>query len=60
MRMKTKPAAPNNGTAKVDTFMAGLKQDEAISKIRAAITGCAEVDNLLAFIERSERGICRG
>ena len=41
-------------------FMAGLKQDAAIAKIRAEISGCAEVDNLLAFIERSERGICRG
>jgi UDP-N-acetylglucosamine acyltransferase len=41
-------------------FMAGLKQDAAIAKIRDNITGCAEVDNLLAFIERSERGICRG
>lgn len=41
-------------------FMAGLKLDAAVAKIRAEITGCAEVDNLLAFIERSERGICRG
>lgn len=41
-------------------FMAGLKLDVAVAKIRAEITGCAEVDNLLAFIERSERGICRG
>ncbi len=41
-------------------FMAGLKQDEAIARIRAEISGCAEVDNLLAFIERSQRGICRG
>jgi len=41
-------------------FMAGLKQAEAIAKIRSEISGCAEVDNLLAFIERSERGICRG
>ncbi len=41
-------------------FMAGLKQDEAIARIRAEIVGCAEVDNLLVFIEKSERGICRG
>jgi UDP-N-acetylglucosamine acyltransferase len=41
-------------------FMAGLKLDAAVAKIRVEITGCAEVDNLLAFIERSERGICRG
>ncbi len=41
-------------------FMAGLKQAEAITRIRAEIVGCAEVDNLLTFIEQSERGICRG
>ena len=41
-------------------FMAKLKQDEAIARIRAEISGCAEVDNLLAFIEGSRRGICRG
>jgi len=41
-------------------FMAGLKQDAAIAKIRAEITGCTEVEYLLAFIERSERGISRG
>jgi len=41
-------------------FMADLKQPDAIAKIRAEIIGCAEVDNLLAFIEASQRGICRG
>ncbi len=41
-------------------FMADLKLAEAIARIRAEIIGCAEVDTLLAFIERSERGICRG
>lgn len=41
-------------------FMADLKQPEAIARIRAEITGCAEVENLLGFIEKSERGICRG
>jgi UDP-N-acetylglucosamine acyltransferase len=41
-------------------FMAGLKQDEAIARVRSEVSGCPEVDNLLAFIERSERGICRG
>jgi UDP-N-acetylglucosamine acyltransferase len=41
-------------------FMADLKQADAIIRIRAEITGCPEVDYLLAFIERSERGICRG
>jgi len=41
-------------------FMAGLKQADAIAKIRAEIVGCAEVDTLLSFIEASQRGICRG
>jgi UDP-N-acetylglucosamine acyltransferase len=41
-------------------FMAGLKQAAAMTRIREEITGCAEVDNLLAFIERSQRGFCRG
>lgn len=41
-------------------FMAHLKLPEAIARIRAEITGSPEVDNLLAFIERSQRGICRG
>jgi UDP-N-acetylglucosamine acyltransferase len=41
-------------------FMAGLKLDAAMARIRQEISGCAEVDNLLAFIERSQRGFCRG
>jgi UDP-N-acetylglucosamine acyltransferase len=41
-------------------FMAGLKQPEAIAKIRQEIPSCPEVEYLLAFIESSERGICRG
>lgn len=41
-------------------FMAHLKQADAIAKIRSEIVGCAEVDTLLAFIEASQRGICRG
>ena len=41
-------------------FMADLKLPDAISRIRSEITGSPEVDNLLAFIERSKRGICRG
>ncbi len=41
-------------------FMAGLKLPDAIARVRTEITGCPEVDYLLAFIERSERGICRG
>ena len=41
-------------------FMAGLKQAEALARIKAELTDCPEIDNLVAFIERSERGICRG
>lgn len=41
-------------------FMADLKQADAIAKIRAEIVDCAEVEILLTFIEKSERGICRG
>lgn len=41
-------------------FMAGLKLPEAVARVRAEITDCPEVEYLLAFIERSERGITRG
>jgi UDP-N-acetylglucosamine acyltransferase len=41
-------------------FMAGLKLPDAIEKIRQETPGCPEVNYLLEFIERSERGICRG
>ena len=41
-------------------FMSKLKLAEAITKIKSEITGCPEVEYLLAFIERSERGITRG
>jgi UDP-N-acetylglucosamine acyltransferase len=47
-------------TAYKTLFMAGLKQAEAIEKIRAEVTGCVEVETLLSFIEDSQRGICRG
>lgn len=41
-------------------FMSDLKQADAITRLHAEIVGCAAVDNLLSFIEASERGICRG
>ena len=41
-------------------FMADLKLPDAIARIKSDITDCPEVDYLLAFIERSERGICNG
>jgi UDP-N-acetylglucosamine acyltransferase len=40
--------------------MADMKLPDAIARIKSEITGCPEVDYLLAFIERSERGICHG
>ena len=41
-------------------FMAGLKLPDALARIRSEIPACPEIDNLLAFIENSKRGICRG
>lgn len=41
-------------------FMAGLKLPDAIARIRGEINNSPETDNLLGFIERSQRGICRG
>lgn len=41
-------------------FMANLKLPDAINRIKVEITDCPEVDYLVAFIERSERGICNG
>lgn len=41
-------------------FMADLKTEDAIEKIKSEIVACAEVDNMLAFIARSQRGFCRG
>lgn len=41
-------------------FMAGLKVPDAIARIRSEITAGPEIDYLLAFIENSKRGICRG
>lgn len=41
-------------------FMADLKLPDAIARIRQESDICAEVENLLNFIEKSERGICRG
>jgi UDP-N-acetylglucosamine acyltransferase len=41
-------------------FMADLKLPDAIARIKSEISNCPEIDYLLAFIERSQRGICRG
>jgi UDP-N-acetylglucosamine acyltransferase len=41
-------------------FMAGLKLPDAVARIRSTISNCPEVEYLLSFIEKSQRGICRG
>ncbi len=40
-------------------FQSSLRVGEAAARIRAAFAGVAEVERLVAFIERSERGVCR-
>jgi len=41
-------------------FMSDLKLPEAVAKIKQEITNSPEVDYMLDFIGRSQRGICRG
>ncbi len=41
-------------------FMADLKLPDAIDRIRSEISDCPEVDYLLAFINSTQRGFCRG
>ena len=40
-------------------FRSGLKVAEAAARVRAEIPASREVDHFLAFIEASERGVCR-
>jgi UDP-N-acetylglucosamine acyltransferase len=40
-------------------FQSKLKTKDAIGKIRQELSGSAEAERLVAFIEKSERGICR-
>jgi UDP-N-acetylglucosamine acyltransferase len=40
-------------------FRSGLKVAEAATRIRAELPSSREVDHFLAFIEASERGVCR-
>jgi UDP-N-acetylglucosamine acyltransferase len=40
-------------------FQSNLRTAEAIARIRAEIPGMPEVERLVAFIEHSERGVCR-
>jgi UDP-N-acetylglucosamine acyltransferase len=53
-------AITNLKTAYKTLFMADLKLPDAIARITHEITGCPEVDYLLAFIESTQRGFCRG
>ena len=40
-------------------FRSKLKTEAAIVKIRQELSGCAEAQQLVTFIENSQRGICR-
>jgi UDP-N-acetylglucosamine acyltransferase len=47
-------------TAYKTLFMADLKLPDAIARIKIEITNCPEVDYLLAFIDSTQRGFCKG
>lgn len=40
-------------------FQSQLRTHEAIARIRQELAGVAEVERFVAFIEKSERGVCR-
>jgi UDP-N-acetylglucosamine acyltransferase len=40
-------------------FQSSLRVGAAAARIRAELTGIPEVERFVAFIERSERGVCR-
>jgi UDP-N-acetylglucosamine acyltransferase len=40
-------------------FRSGLRTVEALDKVRSEVAGSAEVRNMVAFVEKSRRGICR-
>ncbi len=40
-------------------FRSKLKTRDAIAKVREELSGCAEAEQLVAFVERSQRGVCR-
>lgn len=41
-------------------FRSKLSPKHALEKVKAEIQGCPEVEHLIEFIEKSERGICGG
>ena len=40
-------------------FRSKLKTSDAIVKVRQELTGCGEVEQLVTFVQNSQRGICR-
>jgi UDP-N-acetylglucosamine acyltransferase len=40
-------------------FRSKLKTKDAMEKVRREISGCAQVEQLVAFIANSQRGVCR-
>ena len=40
-------------------FRSRLKSIDAIVKVRQELTGCAEAEQLVTFVQNSQRGICR-
>ncbi len=40
-------------------FQSGLRTGDALARIRAELPGISEVERFAAFIEQSERGVCR-
>ena len=56
----TEEAIANLKKAYKTLFMAGLKLPDAIARINGEIADCPEVDYLLAFINSTQRGFCKG
>lgn len=56
----TEESIANLKTAYKTLFMADLKLPDALTRIKIEITNSPEVDYLLAFIDSTQRGFCRG
>jgi UDP-N-acetylglucosamine acyltransferase len=56
----TEEAIANLKTAYKTLFMKDLKLPDAIARIKIEISDCPEVDYLLAFIDSTQRGFCKG
>ncbi|HEX4134001.1 MAG TPA: acyl-[acyl-carrier-protein]--UDP-N-acetylglucosamine O-acyltransferase, partial [Bryobacteraceae bacterium] len=55
-----KPAIESLQTAFRLLTRAGLNTSQAIDKIRAEVDPCPEIEELLAFITASQRGVIKG